>query len=206
MSNAFSLLVGIIVISALAFTTPSFRINGNVLETSEMPFLSHKGEGPFSSYLVQNVSYAPVRELFQSVKASTGKQLENRGEAHITVVTPVEYFQVLKLHLSIEEINRLAEKYEIQRAPFDLECLGHGRATVEGQKREAYFIVVKSETLLELRRAIHHLFIAKGGASDAFDPELFFPHITVGFLGQDVHYENGVRKDRSSCVADLVLK
>ena len=33
----------------------------------------------------------------------------------------------------------------------------------------------------------------------------FYPHITLGFTKRDLHFEDGVRKDKSTCVADLNL-
>ena len=62
-----------------------------------------------------NLPYAPVQKLYKQVEAFEGGRLKNRGEAHITVITPVEFWNVLKPQgLTMQEIQKiaLAQKYK----------------------------------------------------------------------------------------------
>jgi hypothetical protein len=43
------------------------------------------------SHLAMNIPYIPVESLRKEVEKRLGSDLKNRGEAHITVITPPEY-------------------------------------------------------------------------------------------------------------------
>jgi 2'-5' RNA ligase len=125
--------------------------------------------------------------------------MKNRGEGHITVISPVEYSKVLKNKISMEEINQIALAHRIQSSRFKIVCLGKGTV----KKMETYFLVLESQDLIHLREEIYEQFVKNGGDMKAFDPHLFYPHITLGFTDQDLHFEQGVVKDRRSCIADI---
>lgn len=171
--------------------------------SADEAFIPHVGAGPYGSYLAMVIPFAPVKALYEQVQTASGQTLITRGEAHVTVVTPVEFDQQLKSHLTIEQINALAVEANIQATHFDVVCLGQGKLTNADAELFTYFVVVDSDGLRDLRRAIHAAFVAAGGDAMAFDPERFYPHVTVGYSVRDLHLEDGVVKDRSSCVGDL---
>ncbi len=154
------------------------------------------------SHLALNVHYAPVQKIKEQLELTLPEPLKNRGEAHITVLSPPEY-EKLKGSAGIDKINALALQNKIQQMAFKPLCLGRGRMQIDGREENTYFIVVESEDLLRLRVQIKELFVAAGGAPRDFDEKLFFPHITLGFTKRDLHYEDGILKDKTSCWQEL---
>lgn len=184
-----------------------FYISEQVYKNSKLPFQSHQGAGAFGSYLVMDVNYKPVADVYkQLLVAIKGVPLINRGEAHITVITPVEYNEILKSKLSMQEVDDIAKKNKIQNAKFDVVCVGKGSLEIESKVEDTYFVVVRSPDLLKVREEIQKLFVEKGGQKDYFKPQYFYPHITLGFTLRDLHVDDGVIKDESSCVYDLEIK
>lgn len=167
---------------------------------SPAPFIIHAEDKPMQSYLAMNLPYERYQQVLRIVERREGHPLKNRGEAHITVVTPLEYDNVLKPFLKIDQINAIAEKAGIQSTAFEEVCLGRGEAVLEGKPEQTYFMVVHSAGLLNLREMIKKAFIAAGGRADDFNAKLFYPHITIGFTARDLHLDDGVIKNEKSCI------
>lgn len=182
------------------------KISASIFNGKAVNFLKHEGPGEFDSYLSMNIPFSPVSNLFRQVETILQKKLISRGEAHITVVTPVEYWNVLRPRgITMREINYIAETFDIQKSRFGILCLGQGTAIIENKMESTFFIVVQSVDLINLRRAIQSLYIKKGGLPNQFDPNKYYPHITVGFSKIDLHESNGVIKDSRSCVRKINL-
>jgi hypothetical protein len=162
---------------------------------SGVPFLENK------THLAMNIHFSPVENIRLKVEEKEGA-LKNRGEAHITVITPMEY-QILKEKIQMPEINYQAQLGKIQQARFKPLCVGRGRMQIDGQPESTYFIVVESTDLLKLREKISEVYISRGGDSAKFKPEIYYPHITLGFTKRDLHIEEGIYKDISSCIESL---
>jgi 2'-5' RNA ligase len=181
--------------------TIELKIPTDIYHNNEELFLTHEGPGAFDSTLAMNVLYAPVKSLHSQLEASLGKKLDYfklwnpEGEAHITVVTPVEFFNVLKAKLSMKEINAIAERYDIQEARMSILGLGSGKAWIEGKEEETYFLIVDSAGLRNIRQQIWYEFTRRGGDAGAFDPTWFFPHITIGYTKRDLHEADGILKN-----------
>ncbi len=168
-----------------------------------VPFVKHLEKGPMQSYLARALPFAPFAELRKKLEFQLSKNLKFRDEAHITVITPVEFERALGKRLKMDEINALAEKLHLQEAAFKPVCIGRGNISVEGKSEETYYVVVNSEKLFQIRSEIQKLFVQKGGKATDFNPELFYPHVTLGFTHRDLHYEEGVVKDERSCIFQL---
>lgn len=160
----------------------------------------HSGAG---AYLAMNLPYGPYEKMLHQVEAAENIELKNRSEAHITVVTPIEYEKVLKKHLSMEEINKIAEDANIEGTRFTPICIGRGSKTLNRKKESTYFLVVDSPGLIDLRGMIEDAYIKKGGEPQEFVPEKFHPHVTLGYTLRDLHYEDGILKTKSSCFLQL---
>ena len=199
-------LVGLSLAAQSANSSEPYYIESSVQQNADLKFISHQGDGRFATYLTMEVQYSPVKKVFEQIQTKNQLKLKNRGEAHITVVTPIEYFDVLKSHLSMNEIDQLAQKLNIQAARFEIKCLGRGQVTAAQKTDQTFYIVVNSEKLLEIRKEIQKIFEQKGGAVNAFKAEQYYPHITVGFTTRDLHESDGVIKDEKSCVGDIVYK
>ena len=175
----------------------------NVAATETVPFLKHEEKGPFKSYLAMNLPYSEYSNIRESLEKKNGLKLTNRGEAHITVITPPEYDKVLSKKVSIQEIHKLAEKMNIQNSSYKNVCVGKGSAKVEGKDENTYFVVIHSDRLFEIRKAIKDLYISRGGKAADFNAENFYPHVTLGYTKRDLHAEDGVIKDESRCLYTL---
>lgn len=152
-------------------------------------------------YLAMDLPYEPFAEIFKKLQIAEKKKLINRGEAHITVITPIEYHHVLRPKgVSIEEIDQIAKDMDIQNSNYEVLCLGLGEIAIDGNLEQTYYLVVQSEDLLNLRMAIYRLFLSKGGSKVDFDPAHYYPHITIGFTKRDLHESDGVIKDSRSCI------
>lgn len=196
----------ILVISSSVFAQ-NLTLNNTV--KSKVNFITHTGTGEFSSYLGMNIKFEPIKDLFFQLDKHLGGRLNKknaRTEAHITVITPVEYFRVLKEKISMAEINDLALKAKIQDVNFKVECLGQGKAIVKNKFHETYYVVVSSPKIVQLREKVFEIFKERGGNTSQFDPHLFYPHITVGYTHKDLHLgPNGVKKGLNSCYLPIQM-
>lgn len=171
------------------------------LSPAGMPFIAHSGSGAFNNVLAQNIPYEPFLKLRGLLEEHFGRRLayykgwNPNGEAHVTVITPVEYWQVLRPYLTIEEINQIAQAQHIQSALVTLLGMGRGQLEINGKTEETYFVIVKSPELLKVRKAVYKEFICRGGNAEDFDPAAFYPHITVAYTLRDLHIQDGVKKD-----------
>lgn len=163
-------------------------------------FIPHTEEKPMKAYLAMNLPYAPYKSLYEQIQDAEKIQLNTRGEAHITVVTPVEYDKVLKKHISIAEITKIAEEAKIQDLKFTPVCIGRGEKELNGKPEKVYYVVVDSSDLIDLRGKIEEIYVKNGGRPQEFVPEKFMPHVTLGYTARDLHIEDGVSKNRASCI------
>lgn len=169
-------------------------------------FIKHTEEKPFKAYLAMNLPYAPYQSLLEQVQRVEGVTLSHRGEAHVTVITPVEYDRVLKKYLSIDEIHKIAEEAGIQNISVTPVCIGRGQKEIKGKMEKTYYVVMESPGLVELRGRIEDAYLKKGGKSETFIPERYTPHVTLGFTLRDLHAEDGLVKNSSSCIYQFANK
>ncbi|KAJ1736294.1 hypothetical protein LPJ61_000078 [Coemansia biformis] len=193
---------------------PTFTLCAGALDSHNVPFTSHSDERPFGSYLQQTLDFAPFEELFSAVNASAGT-LRTRGEAHVTVVTPPEVDRVLgPAGVTIGEIEAIAARAGIQRARLSPVCLGRFAGTLPNPATKAdegafllYSLVVADSfgDLVGIRREIFKLYRAKGGEGALFQPEGFWPHVTIGYDRRDLFIEDGIYKGPNYCYAHIRL-
>lgn len=201
------LFLSLLFVSAYAHAlSQKFYISEQVYKNSKLAFISHQGSGAFDSYLTMEVNFEPVADVFKQLLIAKRMELTSRGEAHITVITPVEYYEILKSKISMTEIDELAKKHKIQSSKFEVVCVGKGSADINNKTEYTFYLVVRSPDLMKLREEIHKVFVSKGGDKDFFKPQYFYPHITLGYTERDLHLSDGVIKDESSCAGDLEIK
>jgi 2'-5' RNA ligase len=150
------------------------------------------------NYLAMHLESAPIAQVRQELEKKEKIKLKDRGEAHVTVITPPE-FEILKKNLSMEDINQIAALEKIQEADLKVRCLGRGQTA---DKLQTYFLVLESKTLLKIRAEIEKAWKKKGGSGD-FKAEHFYPHVTLGFTHRDLHEQDGVIKDERSCISQV---
>ena len=196
-----------VLLSSLSFTTwaqTELTLPTDVYHNEDEVFYSHIGDGPFDSSLAMSIRYEPIKNLRIQLNKSLEKDLDYfkgwnvEGEAHITVVTPTEYYRVLKTKLSMKEIEAIADRYDIQKAKISILGMGSGKALIDGKNEETYFVIVDSYDLRLIRQMIFYEFTRRGGDRSAFDPTWFFPHITVGFTKRDLHESDNIIKNLRS--------
>jgi hypothetical protein len=151
-------------------TTGNNYIGVNIYQDRVYPFLER----------LKNIIGEEQFEVYHKMKMD-----RDRGHYHITVINVMEYNKLSK-ELGFDKfVNSLESvfKYEID----DLKLMGVGTAEKSGNR--AYFIVVKSEKLQEIRK--------KYGL-----PIQDF-HITIGFKWKDIF---GIRKNEIIKENDPFLK
>lgn len=165
-------------------------------ELSGVPFVANQG------YLVQNILFVPINHLKRVIESELNITLKDRGEAHITVISPPE-FSDIKNYISMREINELAQEKQLQTMPFTTTCVGTRALFINGILEQPFYVVVKSQALVDFRHLILKTVKEKGYVGSDFDPEIYFPHITIGYKNRDLHAQDGVIKDESSCLWQL---
>ena len=201
---AFSLLF-INTVSAIQQT--DFTLSNKVLQNSDLEFKAHSGQGRFSNYLAMNIKFQPVKDLLTQLRNHKNIELKSRGEAHITVITPIEFNDILKKkNVTMKQIDSIANKHKIQNTQFQILCLGSGSLFIDRKSEKTYFIVVRSNELIKIRKEIQSIYISNGGKAKDFRPMHFYPHITIGFTERDLHESDGVIKNVDSCIADIFIK
>lgn len=198
------IIIILLIFSSAVYAGPmKFNLSNQVFENSGLAFISHQGAGAFDTYLTMEVKFEPIAELFKDLLIAKRIQLTNRGEAHITVITPVEFHEILKSRISMNEIDEIARKAKIQSSKFDVVCVGKGSLEIDSKTEQAFYLVVRSPELLKIREEVKKLFESKGGEKDLFKPVYFYPHITLGFTKRDLHESDGVIKDERTCFGDV---
>ncbi|XGC79378.1 hypothetical protein ACES2L_08555 [Bdellovibrio bacteriovorus] len=166
-------------------------------EITAQPFSSGKEK----TYLSLDLAYAPFEKIRIDLEEQEDLRLQHRGEAHITVITPPE-FKILQKKVSMKEIEAIATELEMQKFTPKLLCVGKGSLQISGKTESTYYVVIESERLYQIRKAVETLYHKKGGKEN-FDAENYYPHVTLGFTKRDLHLEDGIKKDASSCLYGL---
>lgn len=149
---------------------------------------AHKKPGPFGSYVSLDLPFESFKSVYDQLKVDY-VNLKSRGEAHITLVTPVEFHCLFKpAGTSIDQIEKSIHEY-LKSHPdmlkFELDSIGsHQR-----DELETFFIIVKSDDFLRLRKQLELL------PNQGFVADKFYPHVTLGFTDRDLHSSDGVIKD-----------
>lgn len=153
---------------------------------------------PKQTYISYTLPYEKYHNLLKRLEAKLKTELKNRGEAHITIITPPEYTQ-LKKTIPQEKLQQLSNQLLLMSPPFKEICLGMG-VSKNNSELKTYYVVVSSEALLKFRKDLAEE--AHLSKSD-FDPDVFYPHITLGFTEKDLHLQDGVIKSKDSCPKEL---
>lgn len=196
-------LILVILSSQLAFgqATLELPISTKAIDSSSLAFLPHQGKGPFDTSLAMDISYGPIQEArgaiekHLKIKLDYFKGWDPKGEAHITVITPPEYYEVLRHKISMTDIEAIAKKANIQGSDVQIFGIGSAAKQVDGKDEETYFLIVDSLNLRKLRTLVFTEFVRRGGSPSAWDPTWFFPHITIGYTKRDLHESDGVIKN-----------
>lgn len=201
-----SLLLLLSSFSYVSLALEQIEFSASTPKNKIVDFIPHTEDKKFGSYLAMNLEAEPFVNLKSYIEKKLKLPLKSRGEAHITVITPPEFDNVLKKHLSIQKISDLAKQMEIQKSDLKYICVGQGLLTKETKAQKTFYVVIESQKLLKIREAIHQEYVKNGGNSADFQWNHFYPHITVGFTDRDLHEEDGVIKDQKSCLFDLPIK
>lgn len=147
---------------------------------------------PHKDWVGLQLPYPEFEKLRKSLELDLGAELKNRGEAHITVITPPEFYKWKASSKSLEMKDLEKEvKAELQAAKWKAVCVGSGQK----DQMKTYFVVIDSPELFGLRQKL-----AKLGALDA---DHFYPHVTLGFTERDLHEQDGVIKNEKACAYSL---
>lgn len=159
------------------------------------PITHDKKPASVKNYVSLDLEYPEYQETLNKLDSFLSTKLQNRGEAHITVITPPE-FKILSESVSPETIHQ--EWQDWKTKSFSKICLGESGLKEKNKVLKTYYIVVSAPEILGFRTHMKNKYAAEG-----FHAELFYPHITIGFTEKDLHYEQGVIKDQKSCPEKL---
>ncbi|KAJ3357939.1 hypothetical protein HDU91_005328 [Kappamyces sp. JEL0680] len=203
-------MVKIAALSAIALAAAKdsnvYELDYAITDSSLIEFSVHNSSAPFGSYLIQNLNFTLVTPIFNLLNATYGP-LKNRGEAHITVITPPEFMSGLSTVLTMDDINTVAKNNNIQANRFDIVCVGRQSqmdSTTKPPARSSVFnILLEAPASLKIRKDVYALYLKKGGDPSNFNPYNFYPHITVGFEVKDWFPEDQVFKTKDTCIAPV---
>lgn len=157
-------------------------------KTRGITFKTNAEPGPYGSYITLALDYPKYEKVFNQLKKDY-PLLKNRGEAHITALTPVEYNCHFKpAGTTIKQLESVIEEFiksNSYKMDFSIQRLGSHQV----DQKETFFIIVESQDLLKLRQKWATL------PQKGFKAENFYPHITLGYTDQDLHSSQGVIKD-----------
>ena len=189
--------------SAQAFG-PTLKLSRNIYR--EVPFSSQYSE---DGALIRSVDFKSVNGLIPQIEyffrnELAFQRLDDRNEAHITVITPPEgQSGFLPGRVGIDQVlptRDMILKYKptIQQTQFEVRCLGMQQ---NSKGNIVFYLIVRSADIMNIRREIENIVNQKPEKAVPFKAEEnYYPHITIGYVGGDVH---GVPKDK--CVADIEL-
>ncbi len=151
---------------------------------------------PLKSYLSLDLAYPYYKRIHDTLESKLKTTLVTHGEAHITLVTPPE-FEVLATKIPVATLHQMADKFIKTNPGFAHVCLGLGEKFGAGK---TYYVVVESADFLIFREALARM---SQLPKDLFDPNKFYPHVTLGFTQRDLHLDDGVVKNSDSCPEQL---
>ena len=148
------------------------------------------------NYISYDLEYKPYEKMRRGLEKKLAVRLKHLNEAHITVITPPEFDRITK-KIDIEKIQVLAEEFLKSKPEYEVVCVGSRSLKIKNKLQKTYFAVVKSPALLQFRQKVASLTALP---TDVFNPDQYYPHITLGFTSRDLHLEDGVIKDEKSCM------
>jgi hypothetical protein len=194
----------------LAHINAEVPIGKSFMDGSKIDFIPHVGDPKkFLSYMSLELSYPQSEIAFNHLNSLHGP-LINRAEAHLTIVTPPEFNNILSPLITMEELNTIALSMNVQSSTIKPICVGKGTkmetnpaAKMVGKDSSVWYVVVESEDVISIRDAIWKVFVERGGEASSFDPRNIWPHVTLGFQEKDWFPESNVFKTVYTCVAKL---
>lgn len=195
-SRSFAFLV---ILLSFAVANLSGCSTGQQKRTESSTPVTFKETSAVKNYVSLDLAYPYYKMVFDKLETRLKTPLKNRGEAHITLVTPPE-FKILATKISPKRIHELANQFMATNPPIQNMCVGHFEKKLTSQLEHVYYVVIEAPELVEFRK---QLALESGLEKNAFDPELFFPHVTIGFTDRDMHYEDGAIKSPQSCPDNL---
>ncbi|KAJ3252202.1 hypothetical protein HK103_001769 [Boothiomyces macroporosus] len=184
-----------------------FKISKKVLDASNVPFTA------YNDTLVQTLDKSLLAPVFAQLSASVSG-LKPVSSAVIPIFSSFEFIHGLNYVLSIDKINEIAKKMNIQSAKFEIACVAKqsgstntGKAPFGTPRHSVYDILVKSDDLHNIRKAVYDAYLAAGGPPSNFNPDDFLPFINVAFdsdLG-DLLERDLVFKHYKTCIAPVEL-
>ncbi len=166
-----------------------------IFSCQNQPLAADKKPASIKSYVSLDLAYPEYQQTLNKLDAFLSTKLINRGEAHITVITPPEFTKITA-KVSPETIHQEWEEWKTKT--FKKVCLGEGSLKEKNQVLKTYYVVVEAPELLAFREYLKNKY-----AVVDFKANVFYPHITLGFTEKDLHFEQGVIKDLKSCPKKL---
>jgi|GEM_PF-1746992 len=180
-----------------------------------------------SGALIKSINYRSVNDLKLHLERIYQLKLQDRNEAHITVVTPPEYqgnasmkmpdglkyvfpnvFDILSYYDGKKGKTGREDLFKLQKLPFRIRCLGRNVEKDKDGKvvNQAFFLVISAPQLFAVRRDLQRRAAYRAdqfSRSYQFNYLAYDPHITIGFTKKDIHTQS---KGLDSCIENFDLR
>ncbi len=196
----------LILLSCTHLTFAEVLLSKNIFR--HVPFSSQYSE---DGALIRSVDYRSVNDLIPQIEKQfesllNGQKLVDRNEAHITVITPPEaktgFFPgsigIDKVLPTDKMINLF--KPRLQNTTFNIICVGMQK---NNKGNIVFYLVVDSSDIIGIRKEVYDIVRVKDPSIPFKPTGSYYPHITIGYIGGDVH---GVSKGSETCVNGIVYK
>ncbi len=151
--------------------------------------------------LIQPLNYLAVNKIKKHILEKYQHKLEDRKEAHITIITPPEgrtrFANMGRIGLDLTyPTEEMIDDYskEVLTLPFKVHCLARQVSKKNGNI--VYFLVVRTPAQ-SIRSKIYKKAVNRPKGHLISSPLKYYPHITIGYIGGDAH---GVSKSDSECI------
>ena len=180
--------------------------------------------GPLLEYLATTLNHTHFPQIKKQIEKIANTTLKDRGEAHMTIITPPEYGyeaenyqQGLGKLIKLPELNAIAQGertreesamqlFSVQQFDMYPLCIGKasrsiGKKGEKGYKEDSavYYIIVESKQASAFREELETEFQARRGNPSHFCAKCFRAHITIGYEDNDWFEDKSIYKTEHTC-------
>ena len=99
------------------------------------------------NYVSLDLAYPYYKALLNKLELRKKLTLKNRGEAHITIISPPEY-AILLTGIPRETLDNAASEFLKTTPCFEHLCLGVGELKTKVKSSQTYYLVISSAELI----------------------------------------------------------
>lgn len=129
------------------------------------------------------------------VKEQSKLPLEKLSTSQLSIVTASEW-RILKQHLSMENVRKLASKHSLEKGSFHPVCLKKVSSYMPKGAVESFYLEGVAPQLLQFRREVWRLYLTQGGKAEDFVWKRWKPYVLVGTTSKSLHDEDQPHREK----------